>query len=160
MQTLLARAFPGQAESAPIQKTTRFVQMCWKSRPSNFRSALIELLRFLGQHHRSRGIHRIKRLQYVPLFRSGKRLRIGLRPPGPPNGHVPHRILSAIYLSGASCMKESHSWFRDPLSPCKHRLFVLPNEAEIICQVTATVMRIAGFEDHLAGAISELPKQP
>ena len=47
-----------------------------------------------------------------------------------------------------------------PLSPCKHRLFASPNEAKIIGQVTGVAMRIAGFEDQLAGATSEFSKQP
>src|SRR5260221_3266018 len=104
--------------------------MCWSSRPSN--------------PDRNKGTYCN---------------RLILRPQDPPTCTFRTEFYRQ-FISVARVVRRQATFGSGTLSPCKHRLFVLPNEAEIICQVTAAVMRSAGLEDHLAGAISELPKQP
>jgi transcriptional regulator with XRE-family HTH domain len=129
----------------------------------------LEILRRLDLRHRSYGFIGFDDYCMYPLLRPGSFVQIDPDVRSPQTGTFRTEFDRPIYFIDLR-NEYACSWCElyegklllvpHPLSPCKHRLFAFPNEAEIIGQVTGVAMRIAGFEALLAGATSELSKQP
>jgi transcriptional regulator with XRE-family HTH domain len=129
----------------------------------------LEVLRRLDLRHRSYGFIGFDDYRMYPLLRPGSFVQIDPDVKTLQTGPFRTEFDRPIYFIDLRT-EYACSWCElyegklllvpHPLSPSKHRLFGFPNDAEIIGQVTGVAMRIAGLEDQLAGATSELSKRP
>ena len=129
----------------------------------------LEVLRRLDLRHRSYGFIGLDDYSMYPLLRPGSFVQIDPDLRTMQTGTFRTEFDRPIYFIDLQ-NEYACSWCElyegklllvpHPYSPCKHRLFAFPNEAEIIGQVTGVAMRIAGLEDQMPGATSELSKRP
>ncbi len=129
----------------------------------------LELVRRLDLRHRSYGFIGLDDYSMYPLLRPGSFVQIDPDVRMLQTGTFRTEFDRPIYFMDLRT-EYACSWCElyegklllvpHPLSPSKHRLLPFPNEAEIIGQVTGVAMRIAGLENQLAGATSELSKRP